>query len=97
MCRVILALDFANDAPKSADEGSGDVISGALWSQIIFLVESLGGAFGVAIYQNSRCVACSPLRAMPKDIASRPVGGADIFSEVLKISSLFDSEFSSGE
>ncbi len=94
--RVILASDFANDASKSADGGSGDVIAGALRSQILFLAESLGGAFGVAMYQHSWC-ADSPFQTMQKDIASRPVGGADIFSDVLKISSSFVSEFLSGE
>ena len=94
--RVILASDFANDASKSANEGSDDVIAGALRSQILFLAESLGGAFGVAIYQNSWC-ADSPHQAMSKNIASHPVGGADIFSEVLKISSSFVTEFLSGE
>ena len=94
--RVILASDFTNDASKSADEGNGDVIAGALRSQILFLAESLGGAFGVAIYQNSWC-ADSPLQAMPKYIASHPAGVVDIFSEVLKISSSFVSEILSGE
>jgi len=94
--RVILASDFANDASKSADEGNGDVIAGALRSQILFLAESLGVAFGVAIYQNS-WYADSPLQAMPKDTASHPAGGVDIFSEVLKISSSFVSEILFGE
>lgn len=94
--RVILASDFANDASKSADEGSGEVIAGALRSQILFLAESLGGAFGVAMYRNSWC-ADSPFQAMPKNIDSHPMEGADIFSEVLKISSSFVSELLSGK
>jgi hypothetical protein len=97
--RVILASEFANDASRSADvSGSGDYnnISGALRSQVLYLAECLGGAFGVAIKQNSWCVD-SPFQAMSTDIkASLSMSGADIFSEVHKIASLFVSELLSG-
>ena len=94
--RVILAADFANNSSKSGDGESGEVIAGALRSQILFLAESLGGAFGVAVYQTSWC-ADSPFQAMPKNAGLKSVGGADIFAEVLKISFSFVSELLSGE
>jgi hypothetical protein len=97
--RVILASEFANDASRSADvSGSGEYnnISGALRSQVLYLAECLGGAFGVAIKQNSWCVD-SPFQAMPTDMkASLSLSGSDIFSEVHKIASLFVSELLSG-
>ena len=94
--RVILAADFANNSSKSADGKSGEVIAGALRTQILFLAESLGGAFGAAMYQTSWC-ADSPFQAMPKNAGLKSVGGADIFAEVLKISFSFVSELLSGE
>ena len=97
--RVILASEFANDASRSVEgSGSGEYndISGALRSQVLYLAECLGGAFGVAIKQNSWCVD-SPFQAMPTDTkASLSMSGADIFSEVHKIASSFVSELLSG-
>ena len=82
--RVILASEFANDASRSVEgSGSGEYndISGALRSQVLYLAECLGGAFGVAIKQNSWCVD-SPFQAMPTDTkASLSMSGADIEEE----------------
>ena len=63
---------------------------------MLYLAECLGGAFGVAIKQNSWCVD-SPFQAMPTDMkASLSMSGADVFSAVHKIASLFVSELLSG-
>lgn len=59
--RVILASVFANDSTKSSDGEIGEAVAGALRSQVLYLAESLGGAFGAAIHQNSWCID-SPLQ-----------------------------------
>ncbi|KAL7542840.1 hypothetical protein ACHAXR_012149 [Thalassiosira sp. AJA248-18] len=87
--RVILAPVFAKDDTKFADGAS------ALRSQVLFLAESLGGAFGAAIYRNSWC-SDSPLQVVSNErrISSNQSEGN--FSGVLSICQEFISELLSG-
>lgn len=86
--RVILAANsvFADVSSNSAEEENSEAIGGALRSQILFLAESLGGAFGSAIFQNSWC-SDNPVSAEQTE---------DKFSEVLRICDGFISELLSG-
>lgn len=93
--RVILASEFANDASKSAEGESGDAVAGALRSQVLFLAESLGGAFGAAMYRNSWC-SDSPLQVMPHERRIPVKQTADNFSEVLHICEELVSELLAG-
>mmetsp|Transcript_7437 Transcript_7437/g.16861 ORF Transcript_7437/g.16861 Transcript_7437/m.16861 type:complete len:1957 (+) Transcript_7437:3-5873(+) len=93
--RVILASEFANDASKSAEGASGEAVAGALRSQALFLAESLGGAFGAAIYRNSWC-SDSPLQVMPSKRGVPVKQSVDNFSQVLGICEDFVSELLAG-
>ena len=91
--RVILASVFSNDTSKSAEGDSGEAGAGALRSQVLFLAESLGGAFGAAIHRNSWC-SDSPLQVMPNE---RGKQSGDNFTEVLNICAEFISELLAGK
>ena len=91
--RVILASVFSNDASKSTDGVSGEAVAGALRSQVLFLAESLGGAFGAAIHRNSWC-SDSPLQLMASEQSTHCSGN---FSEVIRICEEFITELISGK
>jgi len=94
--RVILASEFVN-ASKSDGEESDEAAAGALRSQVLFLAECLGGAFGAAMYQNSWC-SDSPLQLIPneRDALVEQRRSKGNFSEVLAICDEFISELVSG-
>ena len=91
--RVILASVFSNDTSKSTDGVSGEAVAGALRSQVLFLAESLGGAFGAAIHRNSWC-SDSPLQSMASEQSTHCSGN---FSEVIRICEEFITELISGK
>ena len=82
--RVILASAFANDDSKSTDIEEIMLESSALRSQVLFLAEFLGGAFGTAIHGSWN--SDSPLQVVEnKDNSAN-------FSDILQICEGFVKE-----
>ncbi|KAL9179777.1 hypothetical protein ACHAXT_007747 [Thalassiosira profunda] len=92
--RVILSSVFASNDSKSTDGEDGEAVTAALRSQVLFLAESLGGAFGAAMYPNSWC-ADSPFATFDETSTSA-APNADSFSGVRSICEEFVSELVSG-
>ncbi|KAL7545175.1 hypothetical protein ACHAWF_008526, partial [Thalassiosira exigua] len=93
--RVILASVFSNDASKSTEGASVEAVAGALRSQVLFLAESLGGAFGVVMHRNSWC-SDGPLQVLSKE-STFDSNDKGTFTGVLDICIEFVSELLYGE
>lgn len=90
--RVILASEFSNDTSKSVE--GDEAVAGALRSQVLFLAESLGGAFGAATHRSSWCSDSPTLQAMEDQIKHNYYPGN--YSEVIHICKEFIGELIQG-
>ena len=94
--RVILASVFANDTSKFVEGANGMAVARALRTQVLFLAESLGGAFGAAMCRNSWC-SDSPLQVLSSEYGISAGHHVGSYLEVLNICETFVSELLSGK